>query len=48
MYIFAATDPEFLDNLRYFIEEAVMQDTRCDYAIVVQRYRDEAQASPCA
>ena len=43
MYIFAATDPEFLDNLRFFISEAVEQDTLCEYVIVVQRYRDEEQ-----
>eukprot|EP00798_Chlamydomonas_sp_ICE-L_P028092 gene28092-31200_t len=45
MYIFAATDPEFLDNLRFFISEAVEQDTLCEYVIVVQRYRDEEQSA---
>lgn len=37
MYIFAATDPEFLNNLRLFIHEAVVEDSRCEYVIVVQQ-----------
>eukprot|EP00195_Chlamydomonas_chlamydogama_P010072 CAMPEP_0202914022 /NCGR_PEP_ID=MMETSP1392-20130828/62019_1 /ASSEMBLY_ACC=CAM_ASM_000868 /TAXON_ID=225041 /ORGANISM="Chlamydomonas chlamydogama, Strain SAG 11-48b" /LENGTH=431 /DNA_ID=CAMNT_0049605511 /DNA_START=282 /DNA_END=1577 /DNA_ORIENTATION=- len=41
MYIFAASDPEFLDNLRFFIKEAVQQDKLCDYLIVVQKYEGD-------
>lgn len=37
MYIFAATDPEFLGNLRFFIREAVQNDAQSDYVIVVQQ-----------
>jgi hypothetical protein len=43
MYIFAATDPEFLQNLRFFVKEAVEGDALADYAIVVQNYRDEEE-----
>ena len=45
MYIFAATDPEFFNNLRYFIKEAVRDDPRCEYVIVVQQYHDDEKVS---
>ncbi|PNW75479.1 hypothetical protein CHLRE_12g528300v5 [Chlamydomonas reinhardtii] len=40
MYIFSATDPEFVRNLEFFVREAVMDDTRSDYVIVVQESTD--------
>lgn len=46
MYIFAATDPEFYNNLNYFIREAVTLDKdnlRMDYVIVVQKFGDASK-----
>ncbi|MEW5312893.1 MAG: hypothetical protein WDW38_004491 [Sanguina aurantia] len=46
MYIFAATDPEFYNNLNYFIREAVALDKdnlRMDYVIVVQKFGDASK-----
>lgn len=37
LYIFAATDPQFIENLRYFVKEAVQHDTECEYVIVIQQ-----------
>ena len=36
MYIFSDTDPAYLDNLRYFVSEAVAVGDRCDYVFVIQ------------
>lgn len=50
MYIFSATDPEFVRNLEFFVREAVMDDTRSDYVIVVQESTDlgvSSSALPC-
>jgi hypothetical protein len=44
MYIFAASDPEFYNNLHYFIEKAVSEDSRSDYVIVVQKLNNEVRA----
>ncbi|KAK9817964.1 hypothetical protein WJX72_005006 [[Myrmecia] bisecta] len=37
MYVFSGTDPEYHDNLRYFIREGMQEDDGCDYYIVLQR-----------
>ncbi len=39
MYLFAASDPEYLDNLKFFVAEAVIGDQRCDYVIILQDYK---------
>lgn len=40
LYVFAHTDNEFLENLRFFVREAIEQDVGvCDYVIAVQRSR---------
>jgi hypothetical protein len=38
LYVFAHTDPDFLENLKYFVREAVGRDPGvCDYLIAVHR-----------
>ena len=38
LYVFANTDPQFLENLKYFVAEAVERDPGvCDYVIALQR-----------
>ena len=45
MYLFAASDPEFVDNLRFFISEVAAQgpgdQERCDYVYILQDYRGD-------
>jgi hypothetical protein len=36
IYTFAYGDPQSLDNLEYFITEAVVHDTVADHVIIVQ------------
>jgi hypothetical protein len=36
IYIFSNTDPEYLDNLRFFVHFGVADGDGCDYIIVVQ------------
>lgn len=36
LYVFAATDPEYINNLRFFVDVAIDADDRCEYVIVVQ------------
>lgn len=36
LYVFSYTDPEFLNNLRYFIKQAINPNDHCDYVISVQ------------
>lgn len=36
MYIFANADPQYLTNLRYFVEHGVVESEEVDYIIVVQ------------
>eukprot|EP00775_Hariotina_reticulata_P012780 gene12780-12909_t len=36
LYAFSYTDPEFLHNLEYFVQEAVEGDTLADHIIIVQ------------
>ena len=40
LYLFAASDPEFVDNLRFFISQAAEEDDRQrrDYVIILQDY----------
>ncbi|KIY96554.1 hypothetical protein MNEG_11409, partial [Monoraphidium neglectum] len=46
LYVFAYTDPEFLDNLKYFVKEAVERDPGvCDYVIAVQRSHGQLDPS---
>lgn len=49
LYIFAATDPQFTENLKYFVKEAVQHDTDCEYVIVIQQSpSDKAHRVRCA
>ena len=36
IYAFSYSDSEFLENLKYFVQEAVQNDTVADYVIIVQ------------
>lgn len=36
MYAFSYSDPQYLENLRYFITEAIANDTVADHVIIVQ------------
>lgn len=42
MYVFSNTDPEYITNLRFFVQFAISKDDRCDYVIVVQTDADKA------
>lgn len=35
LYLYAETDPEYKQNLEFFVREAVRGDARCEYAILV-------------
>jgi hypothetical protein len=37
VYVFSATDPEFIHNLEYFVREGMQANDRCDYVVVVQQ-----------
>jgi len=44
MYLFAASDPEFFDNLRFFVSEMTSNTADqecCDYVIIVQDYKGD-------
>ncbi|GAX76065.1 hypothetical protein CEUSTIGMA_g3508.t1 [Chlamydomonas eustigma] len=50
VYLFAANDPEYMDNLKFFVHEAIRDDEKsCDYIIILQDYKieheEEASAS---
>ena len=46
-YIFSDTDPEYAENLRFFIREGITAlDDECDYKIVVQVSDTEEELSP--
>ena len=36
VHIFADTDPEYLENLKFFIQHGIQQDKHADYVILVQ------------
>jgi hypothetical protein len=36
IYAFSYSDPEYLQNLQYFIAEAVVNDTIADHVIIIQ------------
>ncbi|GMH41199.1 hypothetical protein BSKO_09109 [Bryopsis sp. KO-2023] len=43
LYIFSNTDPEYINNLRFFVREGMRPDDGCDYYIVIQTdNQDEA------
>lgn len=46
MYVFSNTDPQYLDNLRYFVREGVAQDDGCDYVFIVNQGNDEVRRHP--
>ncbi|KAL4425923.1 hypothetical protein ABPG75_009939 [Micractinium tetrahymenae] len=46
VYVFSGTDPEYADNLRFFIDEAVKADDGCEYIIVLQQGARSAQPDP--
>lgn len=35
VYVFSNTDPEYINNLRFFLREGVNQNDGCEYLIVV-------------
>jgi hypothetical protein len=37
LYIFSPTDPEYLNNLQYFIRDGIRANDGCDYVIVVNQ-----------
>ncbi len=41
-YVFAANDPEYETNLRYFLAHGVLADRCCDYAIILNREPTQA------
>ena len=43
MYIFSDSDPEAINNLRYFVRHAVREGDGCEYVIVVQQGKMKGQ-----
>jgi hypothetical protein len=41
MYIFSNTDPQYLNNLKFFLREGVHPGDGCEYIFVVNRSPDE-------
>jgi hypothetical protein len=51
MYVFSNTDPEYLENLKFFLREGVHPSDGCEYLFIVNRAQGEevrAQACPSA
>ncbi|KAL4459147.1 hypothetical protein ABPG75_014012 [Micractinium tetrahymenae] len=46
VYVFSGSDPEYADNLRFFISEAVKENDGCDYVIVLQQGKGLSQPDP--
>ena len=41
MYIFSNTDPQYLNNLKFFVHEGVHDGDGCEYIFVINRSADE-------
>ena len=45
LYLFAASDPEFVDNLKFFVSEISMDDdnhvSHCEYVFILQDYKGD-------
>jgi hypothetical protein len=41
MYVFSNTDPQYLENLRFFLREGVYAADGCEYLFIVNRSSDE-------
>jgi hypothetical protein len=41
LYIFSNTDPEYMNNLKFFLREGVHPADGCEYLFVVNRDMDE-------
>ncbi|GAB4813085.1 hypothetical protein N2152v2_000131 [Parachlorella kessleri] len=37
VYVFSGSDPEYADNLRFFVREAAKENDNCDYVFVLQQ-----------
>ncbi|EFN53576.1 hypothetical protein CHLNCDRAFT_136762 [Chlorella variabilis] len=46
VYVFGGSDPEYADNLRFFVNEAVKEGDNCDYIIVLQQDKDLSLPEP--
>lgn len=46
VYIFSNTDPEYIENLRFFAQFGMQQGDGCDYVVVVQEDGKELPALP--
>ena len=45
MYVFSNTDPQYLDNLKFFLREGVHAADGCDYLFIVNRSGDDEVSS---
>lgn len=36
MYILAGSDPHFMENFKFFLKDAILEDMVADYAVLVQ------------
>lgn len=41
MYIFSNTDPQYLNNLKFFLREGVQAGDGCEYIFVINRSPEE-------
>jgi hypothetical protein len=46
VYIFSNTDPEYANNLRFFLKHGVAADDGCDYVVVIQTGDDSKLLDP--
>ena len=46
LYIFSNTDPEYIDNLRYYVRTAIQEDDGCQHVIVVNSGEDSPVRLP--
>lgn len=45
MYVFSNTDPEYLENLKFFLREGVHPNDGCEYLFIVNRGAEEVVRS---
>lgn len=46
VYIFSATDPEYVHNLEYFVKEGMVPNDRCHYVVVIQQPGEDEEPLP--
>lgn len=47
VYVYSPTDPEYANNLRYFLRQGVHDNDGCDYVFVLQSVRVDISRTAC-